>query len=665
MMNIHPVIRNSDVTKGLCLYRDITRYLYVFLTFVILTILIPASPVRAEEDPDQTYSPRYSLGIGYSWSSLDGSRRAIEYRSGIKSPALKGGIEVYHLPHRFYLDFSTYEKDDLYLDTGYAYKEVMLSRLIMRELLHNLDHYRLPDLNPDEVKRKYNDRDIEGKYQADIMISDFFLRLKSPDYPVHLYTRYFRYDKKGEIQQRFLIGTFNDMTVTSQGRQIDFRTEELTIGSNGHFGPVEIEYSHGEKNFVPGGNTVLADLYPANSLRPEDVYPHNRIPETRTSSDYIKVHSSYTGRITASASVGSVRQSNQDSSVKRDIIVGAGQLSYIAMDELSFFLRFSYRDMDEDAPATTVLKGLSNELTYEVRPALDVRRRKVSLDVRARPLRGINLTGSYSVSRKDRSDTEEWLLVNRNTTVNTLTLKVYGTLLKGVKFRTRYKYSDLKNPVYNTEPDLSHELNFYTSYSPFPGVLTVLTYNLKKDMRDNLRFIDNATDIPLEAGQRNNTTNNILGLIMLTPGEKTSLTLGCGYYRNNPRQTLMYSTFSGDGSSTPGNAIIENGVPYSDESTSYSIGITHRINDRTDISADMGQTHSKGKFRTSNPLSENIDSFSMLKVTETALSIRCSYAIINGFGIETMLGLRDYNDRIDDYNDGRFYQAILILTKRW
>ena len=664
MMNIHPITRTSDVAWGLCFYRNISRYLYVVVTFIVLTLLFPA-PLRAEEDPDYSYSPSYSLGIGYNWASLDGSQRAIEYQSGIKSPVLRTGIEVYPLPHRFYLDFLTYEKDDLYLDTGYAYREILLSRLIMRELVHNLDHYRFPDSNPDEVKRKYDDRNRGETYQTDNRISDFFLRLKTPDYPVHLYTRYFRYDKEGEIQQRFLIGTFNDMTVTSQGRQIDFRTEELVIGSNGHFGPVEVEYSHGEKNFVPRGNTVLADLYPATSIRPGDVYPHNQIPETRTSSDYIKVHSSYTGRITASASFGSVRQSNQDSSVTRDMILGAGQLSYIPMAELSFFLRFSYRNTDENAPATTVLKGLSNELTYEVRPPLDVRRREVSLNIRARPLRGINLAGIYSVSKKDRYDTEEWLLANRDTTVNTLTLKVYGTLLKGVKFRTRYKYSDLRNPVYNTEPDLSHELSFYTSYSPFPGILTVLTYNLKKEMRDNLRFIDNATDIPLETGQRNNTTNNILGLIMLTPGEKTSVTLECGYYRNNLRQTLMYSTFSGDGSSTPGDAITENGVPYSDESTSYSIGVTHQINDRTDISAGMGQTHSKGKFRTSNPLSDDIASFSMLRITETTVSLRSSYAIINGFGIETMLGLRDYNDRIDDYNDGKFYQAVLVLTKRW
>ncbi|NOY39587.1 MAG: MtrB/PioB family outer membrane beta-barrel protein [Nitrospirae bacterium] len=664
MMKTRPRTRTSDVTGRLCFYRNISRYLYVPVAIVVLTLLLPAL-LRAEEDPDYSYSSRYSLGIGYNWSSLDGSKRAIEYQSGIKSPALRTGIEIYPLPHRFYLDFLTYEKDDLYVDTGYAYREILLSRLIMRELIHNLDHYRFPDSNPDEVKRKYDDRNIEGVYQTDNRISSFFLRLKTPDYPVHLYSRYFRYDKKGDIQQRFLIGTFNDMTVTSQGRQIDFRTEELVVGSNGHFGPVEIEYSHGEKNFVPRGNTVLSDIYPATSVRPGDVYPHNLIPETRTSSDYIKVHSSYTGRITASASVGSVRQSNRDSSVKRDMILGAGQLSYIPMDELSFFLRFSYRNTDEDAPATTALKGLTNELTYEVRPPLDVRRREVSLNIRARPLRSINLAGIYSVSKKDRSATEEWLLANRDTTVNILTLKVYGTLLKGVKFRTSYKYSDLKNPVYNTEPDLSHELKFYTSYSPFPGILAVLTYNLKKEIRDKLRFIDNATDIPLEAGQRNNTTNNILGLVMLTPGEKTSVTLECGYYRNKLRQTLMYSTFSGDGSSTPGDAIMENGVPYSDESTSYSIGVTHQINDKTDISADMGQTHSKGKFRTSNPLSENIASFSMLKVTETALSIRSSYAIINGFGIETMLGLRDYNDRVDDYNDGKFYQAILILTKRW
>jgi len=665
MMKPHPVIKRPVLTKGTCPHMDITRYSCLLALLVILTLVLPLPDLRAEEDPKPAYSPVYSLGAGYNWSDLSGSQRVIEYQSGINSPVLRTGIEVYPLPHRFYLDLSTYEKDDLYLDTGYAYKEILLSRLIMRELTHNLDHYRLPDSDPDEVKRKYNDRDIGGTYQADVTTSDFYLRLKAPDYPVHLYTRYFRYDKEGKIQQRFLVGYFNDMTVTSQERRIDFRTEEFVIGSNGHFGPVEVEYSHGEKNFIPNGNKVLTDLYPATSFRPEDVYPHNQIPETRTSSDYIKAHSSYTGRITASASLGSIRQSNRDSSVKRDMIIGAGQLSYIPMDGLSFFLRFRYRDMDEGAPATTVLKGLSNELNYEVRPPLDVRRREVSLDIRTRPVRGVNLTGSYCVSRKDRTDTGEWLLSDRDTTVNTLALKAYGTLLKGVKFRTSYRFSNFKDPAYNTEPDRSHKLNLYTSFSPLPGVLTVLTYNLRKDRRDRLRFIDNADETVSRVGQRDNTTYSVLGLIMLTPGEKTSLTLGCGYYRNNLRQTLMYSTFLGDGSSNAGAPITENGVPYTDESTSYTIGITHRINDRTDISADMGQTFSRGKFRTDNPLSEDIASFSRLKVTETAVSIRGSHEINNGFGVETVLGLRDYNDRINDYNDGKFYQAILILTKRW
>ncbi|NOZ25238.1 MAG: hypothetical protein GXO94_03995 [Nitrospirae bacterium] len=637
--------------------------LIVLLVIVVLTA--PAREILAEDGSRQAYSPGYSLGAGYNWTGLDGSRRVIEYSSGVKSPVLGADIEVYPLPHRLYLDLSTRERDDLYLDTGYAYKEVLLSRFIARGLTHNLDHYVLPASDPDEATRKYRDRDTNASYQTDVTTTDLFLRLKTPDYPFHLFGRYFGYDKEGTVQQRFLVGYFNDMTVTSRSRRIDFRTEELTIGSNGHFGPLEVEYTHGEKSFVPAGPKVLEDLYPATAQRPEDVYPHNLVPETRTSSDYIRAHSSYTGRITASASFGSIRQSNQDSSVERTIIVGAGQLAFIPMDALSFFLRFRYRDLDEEGPGTTVLRGQSNELAYKVRPSLDTRQREISLCIRTRPSRGVNLAGSYSVGRKDLSDTEEWLLADRNTTVNTFEFKAYGTVLKGARFRTTYKYTDLKNPLYNTDPDTSHELDLYASYTLTPGVFTVLTYKLRKERRDNLRFINTRTETPTETGQRDNTFHNVLGLLVLTPWERTSVTVSCGYYKNGLRQTLLYSTFLGDGSSEPGEPIAEDGVPYSDESTSYSVGITHRFNDRTDVSADMGQTFSKGKFRTENTLAESISSFSMLRVTETALSIKGRHEMNNGFGIETVLGLRDYNDRTDDQNDGKFYQAMLILTKRW
>ncbi len=644
---------------------EVSRHACLLALIVITALVLPALEARAEEPRRQTYSHTHTLGAGYNWSRLDGSRRVTEYGSAVKSPVLRADIELYPLPHRLYLDLSTLERDDLYLDTGYAYGEVLLSRFIMRGLTHNLDHYPLPAADPDSVTRKYNDRNAGDSYQADVTASDLFLRLKTPDYPFHLFARYFRYDKEGTVQQRFLVGYFNDMTVTSESRRIDYRTEEVTVGSNGHFGPVEVEYTHKEKDFVPGGNKVLEDPYPATSTRPSDVYPHNLIPETRTSSDYIKAHSSYTGRITASASFGSIRQSNEDSSVRRDMTVGAGQLSFIPTDRLSFFLRFRFRELDEEGPETTALKGLSNELTYDVRPPLDVRQREASLCFRARPLRGINLTGSYSVGRKDIYGTEDWLLTDRDTTVNTLEFKAYGSLFRRLKFRTGYRYSDYGDPLYNTEPDLSHELKLYTSYTPVPGVVTVLSYKLRKERRDNLRFINTLTESPIETGQRDRTSHNILGIIMLTPGERTSVTMTCGYYRNSLRQTLLYSTFLGDGSSDPGEPITDGGVPYSDESTSYSVGITHRLNDRTDVSADAGQTFSKGRFRTGDPLADGIASFSTLRVTETSVSVKGRHEMADGFGVETILGVRDYNDRVDDYNDGRFYQAILILTKRW
>ncbi len=634
--------------------------LCLLVALAVASTLGHAPLVLADVTLDQQYPPRYSLGTGYAWADIDGAATAAPYRTGTGSPVFKAEAEVYPRRHRFHLEFSTEEKDDFYLDTGYAYRDVILSRLILREVVHNLDHYRFPDGDP-APERRYSDRDPSGTYKTDTMIQDFFLRLKTPVYPLHVYGRYFRHESEGEVQQRFLIGDFNDMSVTSTGRDTDLTTEELLIGTNGHFGFIEVDYSHGEKSFAAGGEKVLEDPYPPTAGRPGDTYPHNLEAETRSSADFVKVHSAYTGRVTASATLGRIRQANEYSRARREIVTGTGQFSYIAAERLSFFLRLHYREVDEEAPAFTVLRGLDNELTYGVRRPLDLRQREAVLDVRTVPLRGLRLTGTYSVTTKERLHRDEWPLLDKDTTARTLSLRLNGVFLKGLAVRTLCRYRTFENPVYNTEPDTSREISIHATYSPLPWLWTILAYGLSDDSRDRLRFSDPAS----EGGRRDRTTHNVLGMVTVAPGRGTSLTVGGGYYRNNLEQTLRYSTFAGDGSLDPGPPLTTEGEPYSDETVLYFIGLKHRIDDRTGISVDLAHTLSRGKFETSGPLTEDIGSFTALKATETALSLKGSYEALRDLDIETLLGLTDYNDMIEDYRDGTLYRLVLFIVKRW
>ena len=99
----------------------------------------------------------------------------------------------------------------------------------------------------------------------------------------------------------------------SQSRNIDWNTQEVRVGVNSHLGPVEFDYNHAEKKFESRGiDRVLYDDYALFTV------PHNVVPDLKSSSDTVKLHTTLTGRIVAGATYSAGEKKNQDSGAKAD-----------------------------------------------------------------------------------------------------------------------------------------------------------------------------------------------------------------------------------------------------------------------------------------------------------------------------------------------------------
>jgi hypothetical protein len=72
---------------------------------------------------------------------------------------------------------------------------------------------------------------------------------------------------------------------------------------NSHLGYVEAEVSHTEKRFDVGGDNVLKYNYAAAPGREAGVYLHNFVPELKSSTNTLKLHTNYTGQIVAAATL--------------------------------------------------------------------------------------------------------------------------------------------------------------------------------------------------------------------------------------------------------------------------------------------------------------------------------------------------------------------------
>ena len=133
------------------------------------------------------------------------------------------------LPYRYHLNGEYLSKYDYYADAGFAYKDVLLFRDILVGLHHNLDHFNFlyPGESPGIL---YDDRNARDEYFDDYINNLLSLRLKMPDFPFHTFFKQRYVEHDGKIEQRFLLGDFNNVIKTSQSREIDWRSNAFTLG---------------------------------------------------------------------------------------------------------------------------------------------------------------------------------------------------------------------------------------------------------------------------------------------------------------------------------------------------------------------------------------------------------------------------------------------------
>ncbi len=644
-----------------------SRILLMASLIMLLTLLtLLTGPVHAIElYSGKHYPPSYSLGIGYNIFSLSGSNQVLEYYEPDDSIVLEGHLEAYPLPHRFNFEAAMHSDDDLYLDAGYAYRDIVLSRLVMTEFVHNEQKVFLPDLDP-STTRGYIENDPSGKYHEDTGTAQLSVRLKVPGYPFHLFGRYFNYHKESWKQQRFLTGYFTtDMRVHSTGRPVDYETEEYRFGANGHVGPVEVEYLHREKEFQPERRTVMHDYYPGISAREAGFYPHNLLPGIKSSSDYLKLHTSYTGRLVSSITFMSTRARNDFSTVSRNIRGISGSIRYLPFHELGFFIRYRYMKTDEDAPRSLFLAGASGFQSFSVRQPFDYRRSDLNVDVRYRPSSKITMIGGVDLREKRYSGLDEWLLLDDPGREIVYRFKVYGRPFRNTKIVAEIRFHDFQHPRLNTEPDISRELMLRGTFTPFPWFNGTLVYRGKWDERDNLRYYDTGTEMVLEGGERERGTHNLLMVASFIPSEKTSVTFGYGYYRNRIRQMLLYGRFQGDGTAAGGIPFNEDSVPYTDESNLYLVSISHRLHEKISLNASLSHVSSSGRFSTTAEDTDEIDTFSILKVEESEVRLGCRIRGLSGIEFRPSVTYRRYDDKEEERNSGESFRLFMIVSGRW
>lgn len=603
----------------------------------------------------------------FNFVDISGSKQVAEYEYPHDSVTIDGEIRLIYLPQRMHLELSIKNEKDHYIDISYAYKDILLFRGKNNTMFHNLENIRLLDLDTSTSSPGIDVSDYGKDYGIQTSLGNFLLRLKTPDFPFHLYVDSSLIKKDGVQQQRFMSGSayFNEQVRASRDREINWTTEDIVVGTNGHIGPVEIEFLHGEKRFYANDDDILYDSYNSAGfdtvLRNAGVYPHNIIPDQKGSYNTFKLHTSYTGRLVASATLSNIKRENLYSEASADYLLGYAEVTWIPFEKLTFFFNYRYMDRDVDNPDTVTISNLSNPLntyTYDVKPSISSISNKFSSTVRYRVFNGLTLKLKYSRDSIQRKEFEEWDLPEK-TVRNEITTSADTRLRRNLALKVDYTYNFTDNPSTNIEPDSSNEGKVSLTWQPIKWMSTLLSYSIKDGDRKELNFLD------IQADNRHIRQHGFHNSITLLPLKDISLTVSYFLLSDRITQDIEYHD-------TTGIPHIENRVPYKNTSHNYSADITYNPVERMVLNIGFNHTKSEGMFSSDDiNLTEpvSIASFSELKTEGTVYYISGSYNLgknlSSGFHYRYSI-IEDLLDNPhDDIEDGKAHILILTFSKQW
>lgn len=624
-----------------------------------------AEPQRAES-PLTAFDAK--LGLGYRDMLQTGGLRAGEYEYLKSSGVGDLDLEWDPLPHRFVLESYYLNQKDYFAEADYAYRDVVLFNMYTRGIYHNLNHYSFGPDDPTTLSPSSEDRDPGDLYAVENQLRRAFIRFKVPDFPFHLYAEAKTIERDGTIQQRFLRGFTGTLDRVSQSRTIDWNTQEIRVGANSHLGYLEADYSHTEKQFKALADKVLYDSYTA----PDMTIAHNLVPNLVSSSDTVKVHTTYSGKFVAAATYTGGDKRNRDSDAKATYQNLAGDVTLMPYTSLAMFFKYRHYDLELENPPTVAFQTIGSPSIYSVRNSISLTRDVVNGIVRFKPMDRLTLKGEYAWESTIRgvwpgldvlsplqiapvaagTGPASWD-VARRTTKGTAKVGAAYRLMNRLTLRADYSHVEIANPAYDSDPDKSDAAHASLVWTPTRWLNTLVSYGSERAKRDNLAA-------PLAGGSRDSTRNQALGSVTLAAGRYTSITAGYAFYQNKVNDTITYRDLTD-------NLVLEPNVPYADTADVASLSVGQALAEGVQLTADASQSYSRGHFKNSGTVAgtTGLAQLSDLKVVETIYAAGLAAQVTKTVGAELRYSFRDYEDKLDATQDGKVQIIMATLSMKW
>ncbi len=624
--------------------------------------------------------PTLTLGGGYKLFSSKDSRNTPrnEYYDQEDTPIYLLSTEVFRYPDRFTMDlvFDSKPKDH-FADIGYGYRDIILARGINRAMYHNLDNIRiLPSTNqitgtPNNNVLQYDSPSKE--YGLRTMISTAQLRLKAPNYPMHLFVDYDQVQKNGDRQQRY-----RDLVSSVQhsiGRDVEFMTNDYGFGLNSHLGPVEAEYTFHSKKFKDHGDDILYDTQAASGIYPAGTWPHNVNSGLREYRHALKFHTMYTGKLVASVTLSKTGQENNYGDAERDILFGGGSVTFMPVTPLVFTAKYRHREVDNDTPSQVVINSLDGASSTPVTPkeAIDSKTDTFDLSARYRFLNWLTLRGFYTFERQDRDgNMADWGNMRDATRKQVLGAQADTQFGRMLQAKVRYDNTKYIHPAYNIQPDRGHDIKTSVTFTPIEFLTAFASYKYTLEERDHIHYWPDSAYMddlhPDERKVEKHTVNSNVTVMLMS---RVTLSGFYAYFQNHTEQDLIHALSNPPAPLVTGDHTTDPDSMWQAESHVYGAQINVDQSKRLHMEAGVTFVETEAKldwaWREVIPMPRDMETITNVETKETIAHAGARIKLPDNFEMDLRYQYSIFDDKADNgyttFEDGQSHLVLLTFTK--
>jgi hypothetical protein len=452
--------------------------------------------------------------------------RAAEYRDLHFGPGVelefKGLSDAAHI----FIDGKFETKNDYNLDAHLDLPGAFKLNLASERLWHNLDHIpydqSLPEsrqdgitgidptfVTPPKTRVIFEEQNPDDEYGIRVERDTAEAIIKLGNYPGHVKLKYWRWEKKGQKQLRFVdeghedgsnpFFACNSCHMQSKTRKIDRVTQEVTGSVDAHVGFFDISLEQLFRIFKVK-DPIPVDNFSGHLYGPTGGadFQHSEDPESQLFQSTAKIRTALSGGVVADAAYSYGRRENKTELADRPLGVEgayaiseydkvAGNFSYTPTQNITANVRFRFLDLDTTNSDTISADYNVVDKIYPVRDNIDIRRAVYSGSIAWRPDYSLTIKGDYDHEVVQRSNTggpmehhgstaaiadggeidTVWELPEENV-IDTLRLTLTSRPLRksDLKLKAWYRYVTQSDPAYGATAESRHEAFISSHYAP-------------------------------------------------------------------------------------------------------------------------------------------------------------------------------------------------------